>query len=445
MTNGLERLSLSANRHYLQTESGAPFFWLGDTAWNLFHLLSYEEAEHYFATRAQQGFTVIQAVLISEHDALFEAYNGGQALYDDDPLKPNLAYFDRVDAYLELALKYGLYIAVLPTWGHKVFPMWTKNQPVFTPENAFAYGQFVGKRFARHSHLIWCLGGDRPPVYEGQDFRPVWRAIASGIKEHDSKTLMTYHPSGSSWTSATLQEEDWLDIHMMQSGHGAGHDYPVWNWIARDWELSPIRPSLDAEPNYEDHPVNPWPNWNPENGYFRDHDVRKQCYRSVFAGGCGVTYGHHFVWQMYDPKRQPINNGNELICWQDALRRPAAEQLRYLRKLIESRPQFVRQPDQSLLDYLSTGRHEYPVATRDESGSYAFIYLPLYTKFRVNTAQLSGDTLVAWWYNPRTGSSQEIASFPKLDKLTFTTPTDGPDWVLVLDDKAANYLPPGQA
>jgi hypothetical protein len=35
---------------------------------------------------------------------------------------------------------------------------------------------------------------------------------------------------------------------------------------------------LDAEPNYEDHPVNPWPKWNTDSGYYRDYDVRKQLY-----------------------------------------------------------------------------------------------------------------------------------------------------------------------
>jgi hypothetical protein len=65
------------------------------------------------------------------------------------------------------------------------------------------------------------------------------------------------------------------------------------------WNLLPSKPVLDAEPNYEDHPVNPWPKWNPENGYYRDYHVRKQTYRSVFAGACGVTYGHHSVWQFW--------------------------------------------------------------------------------------------------------------------------------------------------
>jgi hypothetical protein len=49
----------------------------------------------------------------------------------------------------------------------------------------------------------------------------------------------------------------------MQSGHGGGYDQPVWEWIARDFALTPAKPTMELEPNYEDHPYNPWPKWDP--------------------------------------------------------------------------------------------------------------------------------------------------------------------------------------
>ena len=55
-------LKISDNRRYLTDENGDPFFYLGDTAWELFHRLDREEADYYLETRAEQGFTVIQAV-----------------------------------------------------------------------------------------------------------------------------------------------------------------------------------------------------------------------------------------------------------------------------------------------------------------------------------------------------------------------------------------------
>ena len=40
----LPRLTVSENHRYLVTDDGRPFFWLGDTAWELFHRLTREEA-----------------------------------------------------------------------------------------------------------------------------------------------------------------------------------------------------------------------------------------------------------------------------------------------------------------------------------------------------------------------------------------------------------------
>lgn len=53
------RLKVSENKHFLVREDGAPFFYLGDTAWELFHRLNREEADRYLADRAAKRFTVI--------------------------------------------------------------------------------------------------------------------------------------------------------------------------------------------------------------------------------------------------------------------------------------------------------------------------------------------------------------------------------------------------
>src|SRR5688572_9142540 len=58
---GAAQLKLSAGKRYLVTKAGKPFFWLGDTAWELFHRLNREEAKEYLQNRADKGFTIIQA------------------------------------------------------------------------------------------------------------------------------------------------------------------------------------------------------------------------------------------------------------------------------------------------------------------------------------------------------------------------------------------------
>jgi len=442
----MERLQVSPSGHFLVTESGRPFFWLGDTAWELFHRSTREEAARYLENRRLKGFSVIQAVVLAELDGLHTANRYGHVpLLGNDPTRPNEAYFQYVDDVVRMAQAQGLYVGLLPTWGDKVTPLWGVGPLVFDEQNARAYGHFLGQRYRDQPNLVWILGGDRPAVAGEADYRPVWRAMAAGIDEATGGvTLVTYHPSGGNSTSAWLHDEPWLDVNMMQSGHGAGRDTPVWDRIAHDYSLKPVKPTLDGEPNYEDHPVSPWPTWNPANGYFRDYDVRKQLYRSVFAGGCGVTYGHHSIWQMFEPGRSPITYPER--DWTEALDRPGACQVQHLRRLMESRPFLTRIPDQGLLLSDPGAGAQHGQATRDAGGSYAFVYVPQASQsVEVDLRLVSGRRVKAWWYDPRTGAVSLLGEFDRAGPRRFTTPGAGPDWVLVLDDAARPFVAPGQS
>jgi hypothetical protein len=255
---------------------------------------------------------------------------------------------------------------------------------------------------------------------------------------------MTYHPPGGTHrsTSVDLHHEEWLDFNMMQSGHGSGHDTPVWEAIARDYALTPVKPTVDAEPNYEDHPVKPWPNWDPANGYYRDDDVRRQTYRSVFAGGCGVTYGHHSMWQFCSTRYTPHNHPDRF--WWEAMDRPGAAQMIYLRRLIESRPYFNRVPDDSLIVSPNGSGREHQCATRGDDGRYAMVYFPDAVRTAtVDLGKVSGAGVVAWWYDPHTGLAHTAGQFEQKGAREFTTPLEWHDWVLVVDDAAAGFNPPG--
>jgi hypothetical protein len=65
-------LRISDNQRFLVHPDGSPFFYLGDTAWALFHRLNREEAELYLRDRAAKGFTVIQAVAFGPDDGVDE-------------------------------------------------------------------------------------------------------------------------------------------------------------------------------------------------------------------------------------------------------------------------------------------------------------------------------------------------------------------------------------
>ena len=125
------------HRHLLDQE-GNPFFYLGDTAWELFHRLNREEANLYLEDRSAKRFTVIQAVVLAEYGGLdVPNANGDLPLVDKDPTRPVEAYFRHVDAVVNRADELGLVIGMLPTWGS----WWHDGQGIFTPESARSFGR----------------------------------------------------------------------------------------------------------------------------------------------------------------------------------------------------------------------------------------------------------------------------------------------------------------
>jgi len=428
-------LDISPDRRCLVTPDGRPFFYLGDTAWELFHRLTREEADHYLRDRAAKGFTVIQAVVLAEFDGLHTPNAYGQVpLADDDPTRPNEAYFQHVDYIVGKAAELGLFVGMLPTWGDKVVDrMWVGGPEIFTPENARVYGEFLGKRY-RDRPIIWILGGDRPA--DTEEKRAVWRAMAAGIKAGDGgRHLITYHPFGGHSSSVWLHGEQWLDFNMMQSGHGARHA-PSYDMIARDRALEPVKPTLDGEPRYEDHSVN----WKPDElGWFDERDVRQAVYWSLLAGGCGITYGCHDIWQFFDEGREPVTWAR--TPWKKALDLPGASQVGHARALYESRPFLQLGPDPSLIAAGQGEGMDHAVAARAHDGSFAFIYLPTGQPITIATTRLSGQRLRASWFDPRTGEWTPIGQSATADARQFTPPSSGwgNDWVLVLDDAARGY------
>jgi len=447
----LEPIHVSPNQRFIVTASGRPFFWRADTAWELFHRLNRTEAEIYLEIRRQQGFNVIQAAILAELDGLHTPNaNGHLPLLGDNPQRPNEPYFRYVDEIIRLAAEKGLYLGLLPTWGDKITALWGIGPEIFNPENARVYGKFLGQRYGSANNILWILGGDRP----ANGYETLWAAMAEGIAEGlGRRPFFTYHPRGGNSSSDWLNEAEWLEMNMLQSGHSL-LDTPNWDMVASDYQRLPVKPVLDAEPNYEDHPINPFTRqWQPDFGRFTDYDVRKQAYRAVSAGACGHTYGHHSVWQFWTLQRAQVNF--PMPTWDEAILKPGAAQMVYLKNLMLSRPYLNRVPAQEMLpdlpaippadhaDYFNPLRAAHPCATRCVEGTYGMVYFPKAEQsLRVDLSGLSGG-VKAWWFDPRHGKVHAAGNYPN-EKVVFTSPTAGPDWVLVLDSLSKNFSQPGE-
>jgi hypothetical protein len=206
MSDAAPRLKVSDNKRFLVTEDGSPFFYLGDTAWELFHRLNREEADRYLDDRARKGFTVIQAVALAELDGLNDpnAY-GHKPLINNDPAKPDVKdgedYWDHVDYVVHKAESLGMFVGFLPTWGDKWHSKPGQGSPVFNERNAEGYGEWLGKRY-KEKAIIWILGGDRP--IESDEHKKVLRAMARGLRRRRRLALDHVSSARRQWLVAMV-------------------------------------------------------------------------------------------------------------------------------------------------------------------------------------------------------------------------------------------------
>jgi len=176
------RLRVTPDGHYLEYENGNPFFWLGDTGWQLFSRLTLSEIKFYLDNRASKGFNVIQVCILGEGDISKPNRYGQSPLIKNNPLQPNEKYFALVDSVVKLCLQKNLFLALMPTWGSTVVQA-PGNTVIFDSVIAFRFGKWIAERYKKFPNIIWMMGGDIAAVKDSVSYIPVWRNMAKGIRE----------------------------------------------------------------------------------------------------------------------------------------------------------------------------------------------------------------------------------------------------------------------
>jgi hypothetical protein len=422
-----QTIQVAKGGRFLETNDGRPFFWQGDTAWLLFQRLNRADTLRYLDNRAGKGFNVVQVMVLH---ALDDANaNGEAALIDRDPGRPRPGgYWDHIDWVIDRARERGIHLGMVCAWGSVV------NAGRLNQSNVGTYTRFLVERYRNKPNIVWITGGDT----RGDRQTEVWRAMGRLIRELDPKHLITYHPFGRTQSSTWFHKEPWLDFNMFQSGHrrydqddspnAKGEDN--WKYVREDCARTPIKPTLDGEPSYENLPQGLH---DPKEPYWTEKDVRRYAWWSVLAGACGHTYGENAIIQIYQPGRKPAYGVRTF--WNEALDAPGAGQMRHVKRLMLSRPYFERVPDPNLV--VDNGeRYEYVATARGRS--YAFFYTWTGRSFQARLGLISGKTVRCEWYNPRTGEFSDAGAGPNTGTREFNPPGDpapGNDWVLVMDAK----------
>lgn len=350
------KLMVAKNSRLIQYADETPFLWLGCTAWGITEILTREKVDLYLDDRKSKGMNVVQFCLFwgkrVDHPTKFTANAknpyGHKAFVEIDSFpKASLPdvkeggsfedpndYWDHVDYCIEAIKKRGMYAAVLPFWGRRYVNAIHSDQsmPVFTLENIFQYGEFLGKRYGGNPNIIWVNGGD-VKANAGDPFLQHYRLLAEGLAkgitdksvkwDEDSEVwdsiFITYHPDGTPMlnSSTWFHNDSWLDFNMIETYINRDS---VAAAVRQDLSLESLKPTVLAEPHYE----------GTTNGYIaKAINIRRQAYQSFFAGAAGFTYGGGFDKEGNGPLFSPANNWEQLLNW------TGATQIKYLRDFLQ--------------------------------------------------------------------------------------------------------------
>ncbi len=391
-------VKVSPNKRYFVDQNDNPVFWLGTTQWQLFRGYTLEDAETILEKSAGHGFAFVQVMLMGVGDGTAPNVYGHKAWIDNNPLRPNDAYFTNVDAVVRAAADNNLVISI--TLFHQRYRKW------ITLENARAWAKWLAGRHKDAPNIVWSMTPEAR-----QEFVPILRELAAGLREGDGgRHPVTFKPDPAPYSSSFIHPEEWLDFNSMQTWNRVDLIYP---FVTRDYNLKPVKPVLMAEGAYEagseyGFPVTPL--W-----------VRRQAYYSYLAGA-HHTYGHNDSWRI-------------LPTWMEALDAPGAVQMGILKRIFLARNEWwLLVPDQSVLaSGAQTEGKVLSLAARHQNGKWVMVYLGDMTSFSVNMNKLSATRVRACWIDPRTGDSAPIGVFGNTGVKPFATPAGWEDALLVLE------------
>jgi hypothetical protein len=380
-------IQVSPNGHYFVGADGRPFFWQGDTEWELFHLYSEADAAGLLRLRHEEGFNVIQVSVKPQPNwgakgmraaDLEEAWSNG------DPRTPNETYFRRVDAIVAAAARNNLVLAIQVYHGIDV------DRGRIDVGSGRAWARWLGLRYRNAGNIVWSMA----PHATGESV-PMLRAVVEGLREADGGAhLITIHPDPAPYPLDFMNSEPWLAFNTLQTwstNYSANYED-----VLADYQRTPRRPVVDGEARYEG-----------EDGT-SPLETRRVGYWACLAGGF-YSYGHRDSWTA--PWK-----------WREFAPSPGAWQLKILGDLFRSLDWWTLVPDSSLL--IDAGRRG-NVAARSSSGSWILAYLPLAGPATLRLDALAAAKAECWWIDPQTGTRIRIGVFPTGQPQDFSAP---PAW-----------------
>jgi hypothetical protein len=392
-------IRVSQNGRYFIDANGEPFYFLADTQWELFRRYSPGDARLILENRKARGFTVVMVMLTGVGDGTGANFDGQRPWLNNDPARPNAAYFTNVEAVVKLALTNDMQLLIglyHQTYGNRM-----------TVDNAARWAAWVTRRYRDYPNIIWT---SYPKATE--PYKPIVAKLAEGIQEGDrGRHLVSIHPDPSPATSSFMHGEPWLGFNSIQVWNQIGSVYPM---TLADYPQTPAKPVTMLEGVYEG---------GEEYGYaITPLLVRRQAYYTCLAGGFH-GYGHNDSWRV-KPR------------WRAALDDPGAKQMTILKNVFTGLSDWwTLVPDQTVLSAGGNTRGDVlNLGARSTTGKWIIAYIAGQPDITVDFAKITAaNSASVTWINPATGSEEILGTYPVPGSQSFRRRADWQDAVLVVN------------
>ena len=167
---------------------------------------------------------------------------------------PNNDYWDHVDFIVSRPTRSGSTSASCRPGATSGTSSAAPGRRCSRRQNAEVYGAWLGRRYKDTPDIIWILGGDR--AIETDTQKEIIRAMARGLRTGDGGThLMTLHPTGGQGSAAAFHDDDVARLQHAAERPRRRSSPAATTRPGSTTTGRPIKPVVDGEPIYEDHPV----------------------------------------------------------------------------------------------------------------------------------------------------------------------------------------------
>lgn len=322
-------LRISESRRHFCHADGTPFFWLGDTHWQMpdtERVDACNHPEHYggecphggqfqhlLADRVARGFNVYQT-----YPNATSAHWWSAAFSRIDPERFSAVF----DVQMNRLAEAGEVIAL--GCGH------FNNSTLIPAADLCRFARYLVARYGAHP-VVWITCQEmNAPENDGKNNRSdVWQAVAKEIAAADGYG----HPhSAHQWVldvaTRPLGHEPWHDWFALQGGHRNSGLTPQARYKGY-YDYFPTRPMLETEAMYDRVDCG---------GVNTTDEARHSAWKALLCGSPGYTYGGAGIWALKwdanDPRWKQYNHA--VGSWHEGMALPGVAQMTVLKQFFSS-------------------------------------------------------------------------------------------------------------